>query len=153
MSILAKFRRIWFGGTSDDNQSFMEPVSEAPYKVEPPVQEKVLYVSPYRGRVELAEVYNHCAKYTRSHTHFMEWYRGNTSWTKPDDLFTEAFERGEAKITGYVFGDVWTMHPDLRQMFADAARRAGFTAEYVVHGSDGPEADTFSLIVRPMQPR
>ena len=127
-----------------------EPGGSAPYKVEPPA--KILYVSPHRGKIELASVYDHCAKYTKSHNHFMEWYKGNTGWPKPEDLFTKAFERGEAKITGYVFGDVWTMNPELRKLFADAARRAGFVAEYVVHGSDGPEADTFSLIVRPMQP-
>ena len=82
--VLAKFSRIGSAETSDDNQSFMEPVSRKPAQVEAAVQEKGLYVSPYRGRVELlAEAPATTARSTRGVTPTSAGGTGNTSWISP----------------------------------------------------------------------
>lgn len=148
-SLINRLRRFWLGGDFDDTS----PVPAAPYKVDPPIVPKeILYVSPHRAKVELSSVYSFCQRQSRDYTHFMEWYTGKTAWPGPEDLFVRAFETGEATIDGWK-GSGWVNDPGLRGLFEHAANKAGFTVQYRIHESDGPEADRFSLTIRPMQPK
>lgn len=111
---------------------------------------KIVYVSTDRAVVEVGKMLNEVRESVAAKNHFMQWARGETGWPSPARMFEDALKNGKFHLSSYHYGSVWPTDEGLIAQFKRAAAQAGFNVEFYISDSEGPEANTFHLIITPM---
>lgn len=111
---------------------------------------KVLYVSTERAVGEVRRAAQTLAAQLATMNDFLSFVQGPDGDKELRTLFATAFDKGESALEGYLYGQVWPTDLNCVEMFTDAAAKAGFSVVYHKIDSDGPEADRYRIVVRPM---